>query len=121
LWRRNELAPIAKQFKRDLFAHLGEGGVLPTVRHPETGELLRFKAARKCGRNRVWRSEAIVRAILLGEGFELGAIQERPRLKSPAQMEKFIVRELIQELWCFPERGVVIVPENSPLEEVSFT
>lgn len=120
LCQRDDLVLRARQAKRDLLAHLVDGGILPTVQHLGTGELLRFKAVRKRGKYRRWRNEAAARAILLAEGLSLDEIQKPARLKTPAQIEKLVVRELIQELSCFPEGRVIFVLEDSPLEEARF-
>jgi hypothetical protein len=104
---------IAADARKRLLEHFASGGKVPG-----------FKAARNVSRERHWIHEgkaAEALATRLAEhGIEASQIMDTPRLKSVPQIQKMFGRELVAGLFHNPPRDVVIVPEDSDLEEAEY-
>jgi hypothetical protein len=100
---------VADDARKRLLGHFASGGKVPG-----------YKPARKRARERAWVHEGKAAEALAARGIEASLIMETPRLKSVAQIEKMFGPTIVADLYHFPARGVVIVAEDSELEEVEY-
>jgi hypothetical protein len=111
----------AKQAKLALIQHVADGGTLPVIQQHGISAPVQYEVVQRTGCERVWRSEAKAREALLALGFDADRFMEPPRLKSPAQVERIVDRDFIEDLWIHPSRGVDVLPEGSKFERAQFS